>query len=170
MKNHAQIKKLAIAGMLAAVAVVCSPLSIPIGASRCYPVQHLVNVLAAVFLGPWYGIGMAFVTSLVRNLLGTGSLLAFPGSMCGALLCGIMFFQTKRLWATYLAEVFGTSVLGGLLAWPVAVGLMGTEAAAITYMLPFFVSTAGGTVLAAVFVAVLKKSGAYGAMRQMVER
>ena len=163
-----RIKKLAVAGMLAAVAVACSPLSIPVGASRCYPVQHLVNVLAAVFLGPWYGFGMAFATSLVRNLLSTGSLLAFPGSMCGALLCGLVFAATKRVWATGLGEVFGTAVLGGLLAWPIAVQLMGQEAAAVTYMLPFFVSTAGGTILAAAFLAVLKRSGAFDAMRRMI--
>ena len=81
------VKKLAAAGLLTAVAVACSPFSIPVGASQCFPVQHMVNVLAAVFLGPWYGVAMAFVTSLIRNMLGTGSLLAFPGSMCGALLC-----------------------------------------------------------------------------------
>ena len=83
------IRKLATAAMLVAVAVICSPLSIPVGASKCFPIQHLVNVIAGVFLGPWYAVGAAFCTSLIRNLLGTGSLLAFPGSMCGALLCGL---------------------------------------------------------------------------------
>ena len=115
-----RIKKLAVAGMLAAVAVACSPLSIPVGASRCYPVQHLVNVLAAVFLGPWYGFGMAFATSLVRNLLSTGSLLAFPGSMFGALLCGFTYKKTKNIFLTCRAEVFGTAVIGGLAAYPLS--------------------------------------------------
>lgn len=82
-----QLRKLAAASILAALAVVCSPLSIPVGASRCFPVQHFVNIVAGVFLGPFYGMGAAFVTSLVRNLMGTGSLMAFPGSMCGAFLC-----------------------------------------------------------------------------------
>lgn len=74
------IKKLAVSAMLTAVAVSLSGFSIPIGASKCFPVQHLANVLAGVFLGPWYGVGMAFCTSFIRNLMGTGSLLAFPAA------------------------------------------------------------------------------------------
>ena len=46
------IKKLAVSAMLTAVAVSLSGFSIPIGASKCFPVQHLANVLAGVFLGP----------------------------------------------------------------------------------------------------------------------
>ena len=45
------IKKLAVSAMLTAVAVSLSGFSIPIGASKCFPVQHLANVLAGVFLG-----------------------------------------------------------------------------------------------------------------------
>ena len=91
------LHKLVLAALLIAVGVACSPFSIPIGASKCFPVQHMVNVLAAVMLGPWYGVAMAFLTSLLRVLLGTGSLLAFPGSMCGALLCGLLYHYKKSL-------------------------------------------------------------------------
>ena len=164
------VKKLAAAGLLTAVAVACSPFSIPVGASQCFPVQHMVNVLAAVFLGPWYGVAMAFVTSLIRNMLGTGSLLAFPGSMCGALLCGLAFAGTKRLWLTYAAEVLGTGVLGGLAAWPVAVRVMGKEAALFAYVLPFLVSTVGGTAIAAAVIAVLRRNGGFAFMKEAVRR
>ena len=85
-ENLPSSKKLAIAGILTALAVIGGTLSIPIGFTRCCPMQSIVNVLAAVFVGPWYGLGMAFCTSVIRNLLGTGTLMAFPGSMCGALL------------------------------------------------------------------------------------
>ena len=71
------IKKTALAGMLVALTVALSGFSIPIGASKCFPIQHLVNVLAGVFLGPVYGVSMAFCVSLIRNILGTGSLLLF---------------------------------------------------------------------------------------------
>lgn len=162
------VRKLAAAGLMAAVAVACSPFSIPVGASRCFPVQHMVNVMAAVFLGPWYGVGMAFVTSLIRNMLGTGSLLAFPGSMCGALLCGLVYGKTGRLWLTYGAEIVGTGFVGGLAAWPVAVWIMGNKVAAFAYVLPFLVSTVGGTAIAAAVIAVLKKSGGFGVMREAV--
>ena len=119
MKN-VNVKKLALAGILVAVGIVCSPLSIPVGASKCAPVQHFINILGGVFLGPGYAVGMAFVTSLLRNLMGTGTLLAFPGSMCGAFLCGMLYKYGKHLPLAYLGELFGTSVIGGLLSYPIA--------------------------------------------------
>ena len=65
----------------------------------------------------------------------------------------------QKLPVAYVGELFGTSVLGGLLAYPVARFLVGAPAAAITvYILPFFVSCAGGTVLAIVIVTALKKA------------
>ena len=156
--SKTSIKKLTIAGILIAVGVICSPLSIPVGASRCFPVQHMVNILAAVVLGPYYGVGMAFVTSLIRVCLGTGSLLAFPGSMCGALLCGLTYRLSRNLPMTCVGELFGTSILGGLLAYPVAIMLMSKEAALWGYILPFFVSSLGGTIIAAALVAVLQRT------------
>ncbi len=60
-KSGARIKKLAISGMLVALTVALSGFSIPVGASKCFPIQHLINVLAAVFLGPVYGVSMAFL-------------------------------------------------------------------------------------------------------------
>ena len=46
------IHKLVFAAVLVALAVVGSLVSFPIGASKCAPVQHLVNIIGAVFLGP----------------------------------------------------------------------------------------------------------------------
>ena len=156
MKN-VNVKKLALAGILVAVGIVCSPLSIPVGASKCAPVQHFINILGGVFLGPGYAVGMAFVTSLLRNLMGTGTLLAFPGSMCGAFLCGMLYKYGKHLPFAYLGELFGTSVIGGLLSYPIATLIMGSESAVFGFVLPFFVSSCGGTIIAAVLVTAMKK-------------
>ena len=56
-------KKLALAGVLCAVAVVGSMLQFPVFGSQCAPVQHMVNVICAVFLGPGYGVAVAFLAS-----------------------------------------------------------------------------------------------------------
>jgi len=162
MKNNST-KRLAIAAVLAAVAVVGSMFSFPVLGSKCAPVQHMVNILCAVLLGPWYGVGAAFVASLLRNLFGLGSLLAFPGSMCGALLCGLAYHRTKNLPLTLLAEVFGTGVVGGLLSYPVAVAFMGKSAGELAfyaYVVPFLISTVGGAVFAGILLAALGKTGA----------
>lgn len=157
------VRKLAVAGILCAVAVVGSLFSFPVFGSKCSPVQHMVNILCAVFLGPGYGLGAAFVAALLRNLLGLGSLMAFPGGCFGALLCGLVYQKTKNIPATLAGEVFGTAILGGLCAYPVAIFLMGQNAAVIAfyaYILPFFVSTAGGAVISGVLLYALKKTGA----------
>lgn len=157
-----QTKKLSLAGLFCAVAVVGSLFSFPVLGSKCAPVQHLINILCAVMLGPWVGVGVAFVASLIRNLTGLGSLMAFPGSMIGALLCGLCFAKTRNFTATLLAEVFGTGVLGGLCAYPVAVLFMGKAAGSIAfygYIFPFLISTVGGAILAAVVVLGLEQAG-----------
>jgi len=106
-----------------------------------------------------YGVGMAFITSLIRVITGLGTFLAFPGSMVGALCCGLMYKYTKKLTFTLIAEIIGTGVLGGLLAYPVAAFLMGKEAAILGYVLPFLISTVGGCIIAAILILALKKAG-----------
>lgn len=155
-----KLKKLVLTAVFAAVAVVGSLFSFPVFGSKCAPVQHLINVLCAVILGPGYGIAAAFVSSLIRNLLGLGTLLAFPGSMCGALLAGLLYLYIKKLPAAYIGEVFGTAVIGGMLSYPVAAFIMGSKGAALfTFVVPFLISTAGGTLLAVLITVPLKQTG-----------
>ena len=161
MKSE-QTKKLCLASILCAVAVVGSLFSFPVLGSKCAPVQHTVNILCAVVLGPWYGVLVAFCASLIRNLMGLGSLMAFPGSMLGALLCGIAFWKTKNVPLTLVAEVLGTGILGGLCAWPVAILFMGKSAGDVAfyaYIVPFLISTVGGAIISAFLIAALQKTG-----------
>ena len=151
------LKKLTISAMLVAVAVILSSFSIPIGPSRCFPIQHLCNVLAAVFLGPVYGVSMAFCTALIRNLLGTGSLLAFPGSMVGAFVSAMIFKYTRSKIGAYLGEVIGTGILGG------------QKAALFTFVGPFLASTLCGTVIAAVIITALYKSKAVRLIEEYID-
>lgn len=95
-KSTISIRKLAMAGVLVAVAVAGSLISFPVAGSKCAPIQHMVNICAAVFLGPVWGVGVAFCASVIRNLTGLGSLMAFPGSMVGALCCGLMYRFSKK--------------------------------------------------------------------------
>lgn len=164
------LKKLAVAGMMAALGVCLSAFSILVGASRCFPIQHLLNVLAGIFLGPGYAVGFAFSTALIRNLMGTGSLLAFPGSMAGAFLCAFLYQQTGKMWTAFAGELAGTGVIGGMLCYPVAKLLLGNqEAAVFTYVVPFSISTAGGCILAAMLLGVLCKAGTLRYLQGMLQ-
>lgn len=167
------VKKLAVAGVFCALAVVGSLFSIPVFGSKCSPVQHMVNILCAVLLGPGYGVCAAFTAALIRNILGLGSLMAFPGSMFGALICGLVYWKTKNVMATLLGEVFGTAILGGLCAYPVSIFLMGQSAAEIafySYIIPFLISTAAGAIISAVLIFTLKKSGILRSMQETLNR
>ena len=162
-------KKLAIAGVFCAVAVVGSLFSFPVLGSKCSPVQHMVNILCSVLLGPGYSLGAAFAAALIRNLMGLGSLMAFPGSMVGALVCGLVYVKTENILGTLIGEVFGTSVLGGLCAYPVAIFLMGQSVAGLAfyaYIIPFLISTAAGAIISAVLIYSLKKSNILHTMQE----
>lgn len=160
MNETNKTKKLALAGVLTALAVVGSFLSVPVAGSKCAPVQHMVNILAAVTLGPGWGVGIAFCASLLRNILGLGSLMAFPGSMVGALCCGLVYQKCKVLSLTCLAEAIGTGILGGIAAYPVARFLMGAAPAGLfVYVIPFLISTVAGSILAFILISILQKSG-----------
>ena len=162
------VMKVALSGMFTAVAVVGSMIQFPVFGSQCAPVQHMVNVLCAVLLGPGYGVAVAFLASLLRNLFSLGSLLAFPGSMCGALLCGLVYWRTKNLPATLVGEVFGTGIIGGLLCYPVAIAFMGKVAGSIgytAYVVPFLISTVAGSILAGILVKALEKGGVLKSLR-----
>ena len=172
-------KKLAVAAIFVAIAVVGSAfISFPVFGSKCSPTQHMVNVLCAVFLGPWYGVGVAFCASLIRNLVGAGTLMAFPGSMIGALLCGLVFkalinkYEVAAIVLTLAAEMLGTGVLGGLCAYPVATLFMSVDAAstAVTaYIIPFLISTVAGSIIAGVLVFALRAGGALKMMQRSLE-
>ena len=160
MKQTTNTKKLALAGVLTALAIVGSFLSFPVAGSKCAPVQHMVNIFAAVLLGPGWGVGIAFCASLLRNILGIGSLMAFPGSMIGALCCGLVYKICKNLSLTCLAEALGTGILGGIAAYPVALFLMGAAPAGLfIYVIPFLISTVAGSILAFLLISVFQKSG-----------
>ena len=160
--------RLTLAGILVAVAVVGSMFSFPVFGSKCSPVQHMVNVICGVLLGPWYGLGAGFLAALIRNLLGLGSLLAFPGSMCGAFLCGLVWKYSRKLLPTLAGEVFGTGVIGGLLAYPIAITFMGVSASNVAfyaYIVPFLISTVVGSIIAGAIIFALQKNGVLNSIK-----
>lgn len=145
---------------LAALAVALSPISIPVGIAKASPSQHFVNVIAGALVGPWWGLATAFVTSLVRNALGLGTPLAFPGSVFGVVLAGLAFRYTHNIYFTALGEVIGTGLIGATVgALLVAPYLMGREIALTVLILPFLLSSAVGAALGVLGLRVLRRLG-----------
>ncbi|WP_026894919.1 energy coupling factor transporter S component ThiW [Clostridiisalibacter paucivorans] len=142
------IKKITLSSLLVAMGTITGHIIyIPVGIAKCFPVQHTINVVSAVLLGPWYALANAFLISVLRNILGTGSLLAFPGSMIGAFIAGITYMiKGERAYAV-MGEILGTGIIGGILAFPIAKFILGKEVAALFFVTPFMVSTIGGSII-----------------------
>jgi energy coupling factor transporter S component ThiW len=153
-------KDVARAVILVAIAVALSPVFIPVGISKCFPAQHMVNVLAGVMLGPGYAVAVATAAGVIRNILGLGTLLAFPGGMIGAFLAGLAYKLTRNIYLAGLGEIIGTGLLGALAsAWIVAPLLMQKTMALTTLIVAFSVSTIGGTAIGLVALHLLRKAG-----------
>ncbi len=151
-------REVARAAILVAMAVALSPFFIPVGISKCYPAQHMINVVAAVGLGPVHAGTIAFLAALIRNMLGLGTLLAFPGGMIGALLAGLAYRVFKNTWAAGLGEVLGTGVIGALVsAWLVGPALLGKPMAAATLIAAFSLSSVGGAIVGLLALKFLRK-------------
>lgn len=142
-------KKITYAAMLVAIGAVGGNLIyFPIGASKCTPVQHIINVIAAVILGPAYAVLTAFCISLIRNITGTGTLLAFPGSMIGAFLAALLYMKTKQKLLAVIGEIVGTGLIGAILAFPIAKFILGKNVAAFFFVIPFLINTICGSIIA----------------------
>lgn len=155
-----QTRHIARAVIFVALAVALSPLFIPVGIAKCFPAQHMINVMSAVMLGPWYAVAVAAAAAIIRNLLGLGTLLAFPGGMIGALLAGLAYKMTKNIYVAAAGELVGTGLLGALVSvWIVAPVFMGKTIPLATLMIAFGVSTLGGTLLGLAALHLLRKGG-----------
>lgn len=143
------LSKLVFSALMAAVCILLSPVfSFPLGAARAFPLQHMTNIFLAVLCGTKYGVAAAFVTSTLRNILGTGSILAFPGSMVGAFLAGWLYGKKEQLYLAVLGEFMGTAILGGLISYPIAALFLGSDKGALFYVSLFAVSCGAGCVIA----------------------
>lgn len=161
------VRKLTMASLLMALGVVTAHMvSIPVGVAKAFPMQHAINVVAAVTLGTPMAVLVAFMISLIRNILGTGSLLAFPGSIFGAWMAGFFFSKTGKMHFSMAGEVLGTSFLGALGAFPLAKYLMGFEGAVLFFVVPFGISSFSGAIIGLMVLSVLYKSKA---TRQLLE-
>jgi energy coupling factor transporter S component ThiW len=133
---------------------------IPAGVAKAFPVQHAINVIAGVVLGPLPAVVVAFSIGLLRNLLGVGSLLAFPGGMIGAFLAGYFYKKRKSIFSAAIGEWIGTGIIGALVAVPIASFFLNSKTGALFFIIPFLTSSVVGGLLGIVVLKVIMKSKA----------
>jgi len=148
---------LVLSALLIALGVACaSSIWFPVGVAKAFPVQHAINVIAGVLLGPGPAVVVAFVIGLLRNLLGLGTVFAFPGGMIGAFLAGLLYRYARKDWAALIGEVTGTGLIGALASFPIARFIMGKEIAALFFVGPFAISSVSGAIIAYIVLQVLR--------------
>lgn len=156
-------KKMTMTAVIAAITTVSSSLIyIPIGFAKIFPIQHFANVLSAVLLGPWYAVLQAFITSTLRNMMGTGGIFAYPGSMIGALLAAFLYAKTKKLAFAGIGEVIGTGILGAMATYPMAVLILGQEATLFGLIPAFTLSSLTGALMGYGLMKVMVRSRVLG--------
>ena len=121
--RNSKLQKLVFLAMMIALDVVLSPLFRIEGMA---PMSSVMNVLAAVLMGPFYGTVMALICGLIRmTLLGIPPL-ALTGAVFGALLAGLFYRFYPSTWMAMLGEIIGTGIIGSLLSYPVMVWFTGS--------------------------------------------
>ncbi|SNX52835.1 energy coupling factor transporter S component ThiW [Thermoanaerobacterium sp. RBIITD] len=155
-------KKITYSAMLTAIGVLFANfIFFPVGVSKTTPIQHIINVISAVTLGPGYAVLIAFSISLIRNFIGTGTLLAFPGSMIGAFFAGLLYKKTNKKLLAVFGEIFGTGIVGAILAFPIAKYVIGKDVGAFFFVMPFLINTVTGSIIAFIILEVLDKTKSF---------
>ncbi len=155
-----ETRKVAYAVVLTAIAVALSPFFIPVGITKIYPVQHMVNVIGGVILGPWYALAIATATAIIRNALNLGTIFAFPGGMIGAFLAGWAYRLTKNIYIAALGEIVGTGLIASTLSALVIAPVFLRKTMALgTFVLAFSASTIFGSILGILILLGLRRAG-----------
>ncbi len=156
----ADTRKAAYAVVLVAMGVALAPYtSFPVGIARINPTQHFVNVVGAVLLGPWWAVAIAAIIAALRNAMGMGTLLAFPGGMIGALLAGLFYRYTRNIYAGAAGEILGTGFIAPVVcALLVAPLFMGQIIPLLALIPSFLASTLAGAVLGVLAIRLLERA------------
>jgi len=154
-----KVRNLVFMGILVAIGTLSAHIAaIPVAGAKVFPVQHAINVVVGVFLGPGQAVLVAFGIGLLRNMIGTGTPLAFPGGMIGAFFAGWLYQLSGKPWMASVGELFGTGLVGALVSYPVAQFILGKPAAALTYVVPFSMSSGVGALLGLGLVVTLQNT------------
>lgn len=165
MKRSA-LRKMALTAMMACLAFVLNTF---VYFPAMAPFQHFVDVVAAVFLGPWYACAAAFICGVMRMMSGR-TIQAVAGAVFGPVLGGLLYRKTRSLWLAFLGEVIGTGIIGALVSYPLMRIFYGLDAQQWYYYVPFYTPSAvvGGAMgLAVLFI--LRRGGLLERMLREVE-
>jgi energy coupling factor transporter S component ThiW len=157
MGNVEKVRKIVLAGLFAAMAVLLSGIHFPVGPIKAFPFQHMVNIVAGVMIGPWYAAIAALIAGIIRNAIGTGTIFAFPGGIPGAIVVGLVFRWVRRDWAA-LMEPVGTGFIGVPLTVFLLGPILGKQFAFALLFPAFMMSSVPGSIIGYVLLKALRRT------------
>lgn len=155
--NNIDTRILVYTAIFGALGAALGWISFPVGPTKVYPLQHTINVVAGVLIGPWAVIS-ALIAATVRYTTGMGSIYAFPGSPFGALVVALLYKITKKD-VSALGEPIGTVVIGATISGLLIAPFMTQDAPTVWFFwTAFAASCIPGAVLGYIIVKILRRS------------
>lgn len=163
------ILRLTVMALLIAVGVVISPL---LRVEGMCPMAHLINITAAVLLGPVDAFLVAVLIGVIRMCAMGIPPLALTGAVFGATLSGILYKVSRgKIWAAVLGEIIGTGIIGAIVSYPVMAFICGREGLGWFFYVPSFIcGTLIGGSIAAVLLYRLQHIGVLARMQRKIEQ
>ena len=159
-------KKMVLTAMLACLAFVLNTF---VYFPAMAPFQHMVNVLAAAFLGSWYACLAAFICGVMRMMSGR-TIQAIVGAIFGPIIGGFLYKKTKNLYLIAVGEIIGTGIVGAIAVYPLMCLFYNLEEVSWYYYVPFYTPSAiVGAAMGIVILLILKKSKAYDYFKMQLE-
>lgn len=167
LKTKAATRKMVVAAMFACLAFV---LNTCVYFPSMAPFQHFVDVLAAVFLGPWYGCASALLCGILRMMSGR-TIQAVTGAVFGPILGGLLYRKTKNIWLVFAGEIVGTGFFGAMASYLLMKWFYGLDAQSPFYYIPFYLPSAVvGAAMGVATLLVLQRTGLVDRMQNELNR
>ncbi len=139
-------KKMVAVGLFAALGTVLGGISFPLGPTRVMPLQHTLNAIMGIMLGPWLAAAAALITGILRLSLGLGTIFALPGGIFGGIVVGYVYRWTGRDMAA-LVEPVGTALIGGTLSGMIVAPAIGSPETSLYFIGIFAASAVPGSII-----------------------
>lgn len=158
MKRSANLLKLTVLSMLVALGVVISPI---LRVEGMCPMAHFINIVCAVFLGPWYSLLCATLIGIIRMATMGIPPLALTGAIFGAFFSGVCYRLSRgKIICAVIGEIIGTGIIGAIVSYPVMTFLWGKEGLSWLFYVPSFIcGTLIGGSIAYVFLWKFASNG-----------
>lgn len=178
-KTAVHIKKISLVMVFSALGVAISPYTwfVVLG-TKANPTQHVINAILGVLAGPFWAVVAAIFIGTVRNMLGIGTIYAYPGGIPGGIVVGIAYWFLKRLGVSErvrlvaaLTESVGTLLIGAPLALFLVALWVGTKSlldlttsegpllALLTFGAGWALSSIPGSIIGFVVLLNLRRAG-----------